>query len=101
MHLLGAFELDIRPCTPEIPAGVRVALQKAIFDPSARVFVSPECATYEEIEGQINSLQDGVGRAARQCPPRLPDGMTKALVQRRTARKVFLGHVAQERQALN
>ena len=58
MHLLGAFELDIRPGTPETPADVRIALQKAVFDPSGRVFVTLECATYEEIEGQINSLQD-------------------------------------------
>jgi hypothetical protein len=58
MHILGAFELDIRPGTPDDPASVRIALQKAVFDPSGRVFVSPECSTFEEIEGQINSLQD-------------------------------------------
>jgi predicted transcriptional regulator len=58
MHILGAFELDIRPGTPNDPASVRIALQKAVFDPSGRVFVSPECSTFEEIEGQINSLQD-------------------------------------------
>jgi hypothetical protein len=58
MHILRAFELDIRPGTPDDPASVRIALQKAVFDPSGRVFVSPECSTFEEIEGQINSLQD-------------------------------------------
>jgi hypothetical protein len=58
MHILGAFELDIRPGTPNDPASVRIALQKAVFDTSGRVFVSPECSTFEEIEGQINSLQD-------------------------------------------
>lgn len=58
MHILGAFELDIRPSIPDDPASVRIALQKAVFDPSGRVFVSPECSTFEEIEGQINSLQD-------------------------------------------
>jgi hypothetical protein len=58
MHVLRAFELDIRPGTPDDPAGVRIALQKAAFDPSGRVFVTPECSSLEELEGQINSLQD-------------------------------------------
>jgi hypothetical protein len=58
MHLLGAFELDIQPGTPDNPAAIRIALQKAIYDPSGRVFVTPECSSFEEIEGQINSLQD-------------------------------------------
>jgi hypothetical protein len=67
MHLLGAFELDIRPGTPDSPAVVRIALQKAIFDPSGRVFVTSECATFEEIEGQINSLQDELHERARRA----------------------------------
>jgi hypothetical protein len=58
MHLLGAFELDIQPGTPDNPAAVKIALQKAIFDPSGCVFVTPECSSFEELEGQINSLQD-------------------------------------------
>jgi hypothetical protein len=58
MHVLGAFELDIRPGTPDDPAGVRIALQSAAFDPRGRVFVTPECSSFDELEGQINSLQD-------------------------------------------
>jgi hypothetical protein len=58
MHLLEAFELDIQPGTPDNPAAVKIALQKAIFDPSGRVFITPECSSFEELEGQINSLQD-------------------------------------------
>jgi hypothetical protein len=58
LHVFGAFELDIQPGTPDNPAGVRIALQKAMFDPSGRVFVTPECSSFEELEGQINSLQD-------------------------------------------
>ena len=75
MHVFGAFELDIRPGTPETQAGVRIALQKAVFDPSGRVFVTPESATLEEIEGQINSLQDELdelrerARRAHQAAP--------------------------------
>jgi hypothetical protein len=47
MHLFGAFELDIQPGTPDNPASLRV-----------RLFITPECATFEEVEGQLNSLQD-------------------------------------------
>ena len=58
MHLFGAFELDIQPGTPDNPAAIRIVLQKAMFDPTGRVFVTPECSSFEELEGQINSLQD-------------------------------------------
>jgi hypothetical protein len=52
MHVFGAFELDIQPGTPDNPASVRIALQKAMFDPSGRVFVTPECSSFEELEGR-------------------------------------------------
>jgi hypothetical protein len=58
MHGFGAFELDISPGTSEDPACVRIALQKATFDPSGRVFVTAKCLSLEEMEGQINSLQN-------------------------------------------
>lgn len=58
MHVFGAFELDIRPGTPDTPAAVRIALQKAAFGSGGRVFVTPECSSFEELEGQINALQD-------------------------------------------
>ncbi|SCZ12579.1 hypothetical protein SAMN02927923_04353 [Microvirga guangxiensis] len=53
MHIFGAFELDIRPGTQDDSTVVRLALQKAIFEPSGRVFVTPECSSYEEIEGRL------------------------------------------------
>ncbi len=69
MQVFGALELDIKPGTPDNPAGVRIALQKAMFDPSGRVFVTPECTSYDEIEGHINALQHELdeirGRARR------------------------------------
>jgi hypothetical protein len=58
MHISGAFELDISPGTSEDPACVRIALQKATFDTSGRVFVTAKCLSFEEVEGQIISLQD-------------------------------------------
>ena len=58
MHLLGAFELDIRPGTPDNPAGVKIALLRYARGDDGRLLITPECASFEEIEGQINSLQD-------------------------------------------
>jgi hypothetical protein len=55
MHVLGAFELDIRP---DNPAGVKIALLRYAKGEDGRLFITPECASFEEIEGQINSLQD-------------------------------------------
>ena len=58
MHVFGAFELDIQPGTPENPASVRIALLRYTPGEDGRLFMTPECASFEEIEGQINSLQD-------------------------------------------
>jgi hypothetical protein len=58
MRLFGAFELDIRPGTPDQPAAVTVALLRYTRGEDGRLFITPECASFEEIEGQINSLQD-------------------------------------------
>jgi hypothetical protein len=58
MHLLGAFELELRPGTPDNLAGVKIALLHYTRGEDGRLFVAPECASFEEIEGQINSLQD-------------------------------------------
>jgi hypothetical protein len=58
MHVFGAFELDIQPGTPDTPASVRVALVRYVRGEDGRLFITPECAFLEEVEGQINSLQD-------------------------------------------
>jgi hypothetical protein len=58
MHLIGAFELDIRPGDPLTPASVRIAIQRYTMDEDKRVLITPECVSLDEIEGQINSLQD-------------------------------------------
>jgi hypothetical protein len=57
MHRLGAFELDIRPGTPDTPAAVKIALLRYTRGEDGRLYVTPECVSYEEVEGQISALQ--------------------------------------------
>ncbi|MBQ0819746.1 hypothetical protein KBI52_05875 [Microvirga sp. HBU67558] len=58
MHVFGAFELDITPGTPDKRASVRVALLRYTRGEDGRLFITPDCASLEKLEGQINSLQD-------------------------------------------
>jgi hypothetical protein len=58
MHLFGALELEIRPGTPDNPAGLKIALLRYTRGEDRRLFITPECASFAEIDGQINSLQD-------------------------------------------
>jgi hypothetical protein len=51
-------ELDIRPGTPDNLAGVKIALLRYNQSEDGRLFITPECTSFDEIEGQINSLQD-------------------------------------------
>ena len=58
MHLLKAFELEIRFEGPNIPVSVAIALTRYSQREDGRLFLTPPCASFEELEGQINSLQD-------------------------------------------
>ena len=58
MHLPGAFELDIQPGTPDAPAIVKIALLRYSRGEDGRLLITPECTSFDEIEGEINSLQD-------------------------------------------
>ena len=58
MHLLGAFELDIQPGIPDPPATVKIALLRYTRGEDGRLLITPECTSFDEIEGEINSLQD-------------------------------------------
>ena len=58
MHVFGALELDIQPGTPDNPASVRIALLRYVQGEDGRLFTTPECTSFEEVEGQIKSLQD-------------------------------------------
>jgi hypothetical protein len=67
MHLLGAFELDTGPGTPDNPPSVTVALPRYKRGEDRRLFVTSDCASFEEIEGQIDSLQDELRERARRA----------------------------------
>lgn len=61
MHLLKAFELDIRFASPNTSASVAIALNRYSQRKDGRLFLTPPCASFEELEGQINSMQDELG----------------------------------------
>ncbi len=50
--------MGVRPGTPDNPAGVKIALLRYSRGEDGRLFITPECVSFEEIEGQINSQQD-------------------------------------------
>ena len=54
MHTFGAFELDITPGTPGNPASIKFALLRYTRGEDGRLFISLECASLEELNGQIN-----------------------------------------------
>ena len=58
MQLLGTFELETQLGTPDNPAGVKFALLRYTRGEDGRLLITPECSSFEGIEGQINSLQD-------------------------------------------
>jgi len=58
VHTPGTFALYIQPGDPHTPARVRVMIQGRVTDDDARVFITPECTSLDELEGQINALQD-------------------------------------------
>jgi hypothetical protein len=58
MHLFGALELEIRRGAPDNSAGVKIALLRYTRGEDGRLFITSKCTSFEEIEGQINSLQD-------------------------------------------
>ena len=67
MHLRGAFELEIRPSTPDNPASIKIALLRYTRGEDGRLFITPECTSFEDVEGQINSLQDELRERARRA----------------------------------
>jgi hypothetical protein len=50
MHVFGAFELDTQPSTPDNPASIRGALLRYVRGENGRLFITPECASFEEVE---------------------------------------------------
>ena len=58
MYLFGALQLEIPVRNTGNPVGVKIALLRYTRGEDGRLFITPECTSFEEIEGQINSLQD-------------------------------------------
>jgi len=58
MHLFGAFELDNQHGTPDGSVSVKIALLRCIRGEDGRLFVTLECSSFEEVEGQISSLHN-------------------------------------------
>jgi len=69
MHVFGAFELEIQPGTPDNPASVRIALLRYTRREDGRLLITPECNSFEEIEGQINFLQDELDEIRERARP--------------------------------
>ena len=72
MHVFGAFELDIQPGTPDDPASIRIALLRYVRGENGRLFITPECTSFEEVEGQTQFPARRAGRDPRKSPPSLP-----------------------------
>ena len=83
MHVFGAFELDIQPGTPDNPASVRIALLRYARGEDGRLYITPECASFEEVEGQINSLQDELDEIRETSPTSIP-----GCLRRKTSGKI-------------
>ena len=58
MHTPGTFALSIQPGDPLTPARVKVMVQGHVTDAEGRVFITPECFSFDELESYINALQD-------------------------------------------
>jgi len=58
MHTPGTFALSIQPGDPLTPARVKIMVQGHVTDAEGRVFITPECFSFDELESHINALQD-------------------------------------------
>ena len=65
MHTPGAFSLSIRPGDPLTPARVKIMVQGHVTDDNGRVFITPECFSFDELESYINALQDDLDLQSR------------------------------------
>ena len=67
MHGVEVFGLSVRLGEADIPALASITLQKEIRDDSGRFRLTKECASLDEIEGQINALQDELDQLRAQA----------------------------------
>jgi uncharacterized small protein (DUF1192 family) len=67
VHGVEVFGLSVRLGEADIPALASITLQKEIRDDSGRLRLTTECASLDEIEGQINALQDELDQLRAQA----------------------------------
>ncbi|WP_457092599.1 hypothetical protein [Microvirga sp. P5_D2] len=70
MRLFGAFELGIELGATDKPVSIHAAFLRYTKGEDGWLFITPECSSYKEIEGQINALQhelDEVRERARRA----------------------------------
>lgn len=58
MRQIGTFALQIEPATIATPTRVSIVVSGAPQDEQTVIYLSPDCVTLDEFEGQINGLQD-------------------------------------------
>jgi hypothetical protein len=65
MPALGSFALSIQPRDPLTPARIKLMVQNHVTDADGRVFITPECFSFDELESYINALQDDLDLQSR------------------------------------
>ncbi|GJD52472.1 hypothetical protein OPKNFCMD_5238 [Methylobacterium crusticola] len=58
MRQLGTVTLHTEPATTATPARISVAVAGPAARPDEVVYLTAQCVTLDELEGQINGLQD-------------------------------------------
>jgi hypothetical protein len=83
MPIFGAFELDIRPGTPDNPASVRVALLRYGRGEDGRLLITPECASFGR-GGRADQFPPArTGRDPGTSPASLPGCLKPVLFQKK------------------
>jgi hypothetical protein len=55
---LRLFTSYVQPGTPDNPASISFALLRYMRGEGRRLFITLECTSFEDVKGQLNSLQD-------------------------------------------
>jgi uncharacterized small protein (DUF1192 family) len=67
MHSVEVLGLSVRLGEAHMPALASITLQKEVRDDSGRLRLTTECASLDELEGQINALQDELDQLRAQA----------------------------------
>ncbi len=78
MHTPNTFGLFIQPGDTTAPARVSIVLQHLPQAEDGRLFITPECTSLDELEGQINALQDDLDQLRARAEAGFSTGGLKA-----------------------